>query len=306
MNAFSSDSESMVDREERILVQLAGRPPTDESWPDVAKSMSREFDAVAELADFEPRDLEHQRGQYPIMHAGFTYGGGATEPHNTKRGSDIHQRARARLLQHEGVQRAAGFQSSATGLNAPRLFAQLDQVVEEVRARDPFLEKPFARSVFPMATFNFGPQALTVPHRDSKNVPYGWCAVTALGDYDYKKGGHLILWELKLIIEFPPGSTILIPSALITHSNTPIQDGETRQSFTQWCSGDLVRWHAYGQRTEEALDREDPELKKRLDEELDGRWMRSVEFFSKKTELLDDLRLMRGEGVGSEDPAMVE
>ncbi|KAI0037552.1 hypothetical protein FA95DRAFT_1506830 [Auriscalpium vulgare] len=305
LDVLPSGSESVVDREDRILVQLAGRPPANKSWPEQAKSMSRVLDEVAPLVDFEPG--KHQRGQYPFMHAGFTHGGGSEEPHNTKAGSDDHQLARSRILAHEGIQRAAGFQSSATSVNAPRLFGHLDQVVEDAGAHNPLLKKPFLRSVFPMATFNFGPQALTVPHRDSKNVPFGWCAVTALGDFDYMKGGHLIIWELKLIIEFPPGSTILLPSALLTHSNTPIQDGETRQSFTQWCSGDLVRWHAYGQCTEKALNREDPQLKKRLDEELDGRWKESVKFFSKRKELQDDLRRMRARcAVGHGPDSMVD
>ncbi|KAI0038966.1 hypothetical protein FA95DRAFT_1504822 [Auriscalpium vulgare] len=288
-----SDSHSFVDRDDRILVQMAGRPPNDKSWPEMVEGISQEYDQVAELADFRPPDLKHQRGEYPVMHAGFTFGGGAKEPHNVKKGSDDHQMARARILRHRGLKRVAGFQSSATSLNAPRIFKHVDRVVEDVRERNPDLRKPFDRSVFPVATFNFGPRALTTPHRDSKNVPWGWCAVTAFGNYDYKKGGHLILWELKQIIEFPPGSTILLPSALITHSNTPIQDGETRQSFTQWCSGDLVRWHAYGQRTEETLHREDPGLQRRLHEELEGRWERSAGMFSKRGELQEDLKAMR-------------
>ena len=56
----------------------------------------------------------------------------------------------------------------------------------------------------------------------------------------------MILWELKLVIEFPPGSTILIPSSVVTHSNTPIQPGEMRYSFTQYTAGATIRWVDYG------------------------------------------------------------
>ena len=63
-----------------------------------------------------------------------------------------------------------------------------------------------------------------------------------LGDFDPTKGSHLVLWECKLVIEFPPGSTILIPSAIITHSNVPIQAGEKRYSVTQYATGVLFRW----------------------------------------------------------------
>jgi hypothetical protein len=69
-------------------------------------------------------------------------------------------------------------------------------------------------SVFSTATFNFGPRTITFPYIDFGNLAWGWCAITALGLFDPNLGGHLILWDLKLIIRFPPGSTILIPSAI--------------------------------------------------------------------------------------------
>jgi hypothetical protein len=89
-------------------------------------------------------------------------------------------------------------------------------------------------SVFATATFNFGPQTVTFPDLNFTNLAWGWCAITTLGDFDPNKGGHLILWDLKLIVRFPPGSTILIPSALIRHSNTSIGSHEKRFSFTQY------------------------------------------------------------------------
>ena len=79
-------------------------------------------------------------------------------------------------------------------------------------------------------------------HTDYGNLAFGWCCITALGDYDYTRGGHLILWDLKLVIEFPPGATILIPSSTIHHSNARIQAGEHRYSITQYSAGGLFRW----------------------------------------------------------------
>lgn len=52
----------------------------------------------------------------------------------------------------------------------------------------------------------------------------------------------MILWDLKLVAEFPPGSTIMIPSSVIHHSNTRIQLNEVRYSFTQYSAGGLFRW----------------------------------------------------------------
>jgi hypothetical protein len=77
---------------------------------------------------------------------------------------------------------------------------------------------------------------------DFANLPFGYCAITALGDYNPKTGGHFVLWECKLILELPPGATILIPSAIVTHFNLPVADHETRYSFTQYAAGGLFRW----------------------------------------------------------------
>jgi hypothetical protein len=98
------------------------------------------------------------------------------------------------------------------------------------------------RSVFSTATFNFGPRTITLPHIDFGNLAWGWCAITALGWFNPDRGGHLVLWDLKLIIRFPPGSTILIPSAILRHSNTKIQAGERRYSFTQFTPAGIFRW----------------------------------------------------------------
>jgi hypothetical protein len=105
-------------------------------------------------------------------------------------------------------------------------------------------------SVFAAATFNFGPQTVTFPHLDFANLAWGWCAITALGDFDPDLGGHIILWDLKLIIRFPPGCTLFIPSALVRHSNTSIQAHEKRFSFTQYTAAGIFRFVDNGFRSD--------------------------------------------------------
>ncbi|KAF8220175.1 hypothetical protein L208DRAFT_1183270, partial [Tricholoma matsutake] len=60
------------------------------------------------------------------------------------------------------------------------------------------------------------------------------------------EGGHLALWDLGIVVHFPPGSGILLPSALIQHSNTPIASHECQYSFAQYTSGGLFRWAQNG------------------------------------------------------------
>ena len=71
----------------------------------------------------------------------------------------------------------------------------------------------------------------TEPHRDVKESKYGYSCIVTAGDY---AGGALICYELKLIIELPPGSCFFFPDALITHSNEEVT-GERSSvvAFTQ-------------------------------------------------------------------------
>jgi hypothetical protein len=152
------------------------------------------------------------------------------------------------------------------------LFAYYKERVDKAYQHLPGTLRIFPKSVFPLATFNFGPAVRTFIHRDVMNCPFGWCAIHALGLYDPQKGGHIILWEPKLVIEFPPASTILIPSATITHSNIAISSTEQRASFTQYCQGGLFRWVDNGFRLEEVLKLEDFEEYKRICKLKETRW----------------------------------
>lgn len=146
---------------------------------------------------------------------------------------------------------------------APRLYRYENDYLNRIIAHDQHLRKEgrhpspeekelsrnWPRTPWAAATFNFGPQTVCATHLDSKNLTVGWCSITALGDFDHKKGGHLVLFELGLVIEFPAGNTILIPSATIHHSNTPIGEGETRRSFTQYSAKGIFKYIDRGYQT---------------------------------------------------------
>ncbi|KAJ7788209.1 hypothetical protein B0H14DRAFT_3577370 [Mycena olivaceomarginata] len=152
--------------------------------------------------------------------------------------------------------------------------AQNTRVTDELLASDCFkrLSGWANRSVFAACTFNFGLHAITVPHLDFGNLSWGWCAITALGRFNPDLGGHLVLWDLKLIIRFPPGSTILIPSAIIWHSNSPVAVHEFRASFTQYTAGGLFRWIRNGFKTDSEFEiTASPEEKQARDDEVETR-----------------------------------
>ena len=128
---------------------------------------------------------------------------------------------------------------------APSLHGFIMKTFDTLRDSDPELAFPYKRHPFSGLTFNIGPTVCTKPHKDSHNLSWGWCAVTSLGNFDHTKGGHLVLWDLKLAVEFPAFSTIFLPSAILKHSNTAIQPGEKRSSVTQYNSEGLFRWVAH-------------------------------------------------------------
>jgi hypothetical protein len=144
----------------------------------------------------------------------------------------------------------------------------------------PELKRNFLKSVFTNAALNFL-RVRCKKHKDVLNCPFGWCGIQALGNFDHTKGGHLILWELCLVVEFPPGALILIPSASITHSNTPVSKDEMRHSFTQYCAGALFRYVDYGFRKEADLKKEDPEKFEEILSKREGRWEEGLSLFSK-------------------------
>ncbi len=121
---------------------------------------------------------------------------------------------------------------------------------------------------------------------DSANFPFGWCTITALGHSNARRGSHLVLWDLKLVIDFLPGSTILIPSAILRHSNTTIAKGERRYSFTQYTAGGLFRWVDYGfQTSEEYWGSLHKEEHLQAQKERSERWMMGLHMFSTLEEL---------------------
>jgi hypothetical protein len=104
------------------------------------------------------------------------------------------------------------------------------------------LKTVYPNTVFASHTYNLAPRTRTKAHLDFGNAAYGFCAITAIGTFNPKTCGYLILWDLRIILEFPSGYTILIPSALIIHSNSSVKEGSERYSLTSFTSGELFKF----------------------------------------------------------------
>ena len=96
---------------------------------------------------------------------------------------------------------------------------------------------------------------VSLPYHDFANLAWELCAITALGNYNPDTGGKFVMKEPKLIVQFPPGSTILLPSAMVEHSNTPIALHERRYSIAQFSASGLFRFVDNGFQTDEQWKR---------------------------------------------------
>ncbi|KAK6997474.1 hypothetical protein R3P38DRAFT_2440287, partial [Favolaschia claudopus] len=107
---------------------------------------------------------------------------------------------------------------------------------------------PCETSDFSAFTFEFGPHRRTndrgLPHTFE---PGSWAILTALGEYDPRYGGHIILWDIGWVITFAPGDCILIPPGLIRYSFVAVRPGETRFSMLQWAGAGIRRFFENGE-----------------------------------------------------------
>ncbi|KAK7020036.1 hypothetical protein R3P38DRAFT_2782438 [Favolaschia claudopus] len=259
----------VVDADNLILFCLGGFPDDQPGrcWDEeVAQPAAQGFRAAAIDIYTEPRWLRKRRarsgesvprrGPHAAKSFGISMGGGQTHPQNLAHSLRL-QLIMTHLLALSSIQRIAGWTNMLFMAFAKQLHSFYEKELCSVCRHDPRATRNFpARlSVFSTATFNFGPATVTFPHIDYRNLAWGWCAITALGNFNPDLGGHLVLWDLKLIIRFPPGSTILIPSAILRHSNTKIQANETRFSFTQFTPAGLFRWVYNKFRTDADIDK---------------------------------------------------
>ncbi|KAJ6474632.1 hypothetical protein C8R47DRAFT_986707 [Mycena vitilis] len=268
---MSSIPQPVVNRDNTVILVLGGFPPNADDWQDaVAEPAAEAMKTAAAEIYTEPKwrrklsadaDKIPRRGPHAAESFGTSMGGGQPYPMMLQ-----HSVATTAILVHlfglKCFERIAGWTNTLFMGFAPALHDYYTRTMDDLftwdaaQHRAKHLRRNFNRalSVFAAATFNFGPRTITFPHIDFGNLAWGWCPVTALGKFDPDFGGHLILWDLKLIIRFPPGSTIIIPSAILRHSNIKIRPWETRYSFTQFTPAGIFRFVYNGCRTDKDVE----------------------------------------------------
>ncbi|THU95781.1 hypothetical protein K435DRAFT_665743 [Dendrothele bispora CBS 962.96] len=151
---------------------IAGRPK-HENYTEACRDM---YDKSMEVG--ESRQIKHhqsklppsRRGNFPAYNVGLSYGKGQKRPQRLKNEKNV-----------KSVQNVASFQSATFLAWAPKLNRHYKVYLDKIYECLDLTARPnFARSVYPCCAFNFGGNVWTFKHRDSPNVAYGMCAITAL------------------------------------------------------------------------------------------------------------------------------
>ncbi|KAF8190098.1 hypothetical protein BJ912DRAFT_850297 [Pholiota molesta] len=274
-----------VDSEQRICIVFAGRPD-DDAYVAACTKVFALMEEAGKAAGLDGPPEPHRRGHFAAINVGISHGKGTVHPVNLDNGQ--HATFLEELLAREELQRMASFANKSFSLYGPRLYKYYRERLNPLFSRMPHLKRIFPAhiSLFPTAALNFPPNVWTYQHRDVLNCPFGWCTIQALGSFDPTKGGHLVLWEARLVVEFPAGSCVLIPSATITHSNIPVAPGDARASFTQYAPGGLFRYVDYGFRLEKELKKQDPKLHRAMLNRRPDNWRIGLELLSRVDEIL--------------------
>ena len=152
----------------------------------------------------------------------------------------------------------ANASSGAFGAGFPKVLRDYEAMLAPSMAKLG-VTRAFEKSPEPAYTLNC-PNAVCRYHKDHKNRALGACLVCCGGKFNPTTGGHFVLPELKLAIEFPPGSILAFPSAVLAHGNLPVKSGERRFSFTQYAAGGWFHWVEFNHQTSDKLKETNPTL----------------------------------------------
>ncbi|KAJ6590100.1 hypothetical protein DFH09DRAFT_1307550 [Mycena vulgaris] len=144
---------------------------------------------------FRVDQVNGRRGVFSSVSYGILYGGGQQVLGNLAHPSPMCQ-VLERLFSLACFFCIAGFANGLFKTWNPAVHTFYTLTLDALTFDyNPSLRRNFLRqySSFAAATLNFGPTTVTFPHIDALNLAWGWCLITALGQFDPNQGGHLVL-----------------------------------------------------------------------------------------------------------------
>ncbi|KAJ3504924.1 hypothetical protein NMY22_g17761 [Coprinellus aureogranulatus] len=264
------------------------KPKGDASYGASCDEVVELFTKLLAAGSFSEEEHSNSRGEgFVAVNFGIGAGHGPRQPYNLRQSADQHPEAVEALLRSRALERLAAHQSASLKAYVPKVYDHYHSHTVPVRERLRSLKPNWTKSIFSAAACNIGHRVATRFHCDCRNLAFGFCAVHAVGKFDHTRGGHIVLKEPKLAIEFPAGCHILLPSATITHGNTPVQEGEVRASFTQYTAGAMFRYVDNGFGTEAQLKRKDKAKYREMLEKKPARWEKGLAMWSTVDDLIE-------------------
>ncbi|KAF7372463.1 hypothetical protein MVEN_00107900 [Mycena venus] len=196
----------IVDRAGKVCAVYGGAPDDPDFMATVHDPAVEAMEQARAKASLTPDRFFHRRGNFGQLSGGDSHGGRQVEPGALVNGV-INTAIFLSLISNDPFIRLAGFVTGLFANWALKLFDLYVDYMGEFYSHHTNLRRPFVNSIWSACTFNLGPYMCALGHRDFANLVFGWCAITAFGLFDWKRGGHLILWDCKLILEFPPSCT---------------------------------------------------------------------------------------------------
>ncbi|KAG8902564.1 hypothetical protein FRC00_002448 [Tulasnella sp. 408] len=244
-----------LDNEDRVVgwrMGVVGGPENAQRWEKKTQDLTSALETLAKnMASRGASRDGVARGEHSSASWGYSYGGGQKRP-TSRRQTKRERRWWKAFLQHPEYVDASRTILDSWKTWAPDIYEDYLHCHTNIVSRNPSLDIVYpaeASDVLPFAslTANLGPRTVCYRHKDAKNrAAGGLCVVKALGPYDWRRGGHLVLHELGLIVEMRPGDVVFFPSAVISHETIPIGDDERRYSLVWYSAGGLFRWLDFG------------------------------------------------------------
>ncbi|KAJ7913298.1 hypothetical protein B0H13DRAFT_1557393, partial [Mycena leptocephala] len=133
---------------------------------------------------------------------------------------------------------------------APRAWTTANTMIDTLLAHDPRLHLPFhfpnangppQPTAFSRVDYQFSTKGFV--HREGPAYIPSMSALTSLGHYDPTMEGELILWTEKKVINFPVGTTFLMPKWL-PYSFTSVESPRSQMILSQTCENALCEYVA--------------------------------------------------------------
>ncbi|KAJ3557640.1 hypothetical protein NP233_g11688 [Leucocoprinus birnbaumii] len=284
----------LLDDQDRIFMVLAGRPNSPEyvvACDDLYNFITDTLTMASANSKFPDELRHHKRGNYTTLDAGIAYSQGMTTLSNHSLVGVVQEAANT-ILSSDLVNRVQGHLDATHAKFAPKLHAFTRRYVRKVFKKSRFhrkLRRLNKQSFYVCASANSGSKALTTRHTDEMNLGFAWCGVLNVGDFDPLLGGHLVLEELRFVVQFPPNSAILLPSACIHHCNTTIQEAEKRAVLTFYNPGGMFRYIDNYCMTEKELWKQNRSHFVMIQMKKATRYQRALKLFSTLAELKDHI-----------------